>query len=60
MKFTFLVQGSVSLFFFSLGFPGGSESKESACNEDLGSIPGSERSAGEGNGSLRAFLEALS
>ena len=33
------------------GFPGGSDSKESACNVgDLGSIPGSERSPGEGNG----------
>ena len=32
-------------------FPGGSARKESACNEgDLGSIPGSERSPGEGNG----------
>ena len=34
------------------GFPGGSDSKESACNvEDPGSIPGSGRSTGEGNGS---------
>ena len=34
-----------------LGFLGGSNSKESACNAgDLGSIPGSERSHGEGNG----------
>ena len=34
-----------------LGFPGGSDGKESACNaEDLGSIPGSGRSPGEGNG----------
>ena len=33
------------------GFPGGSEVKASACNAgDLGSIPGSERSPGEGNG----------
>jgi len=34
-----------------LGFPGGSAGgKESACNAgDLGSIPGLERSAGEGN-----------
>ena len=33
------------------GFPGGSDSKESACNEgDPGSIPGSGRSPGEGNG----------
>ena len=34
-----------------LGFPGGSESKESAHNAgELGSNPGSGRSAGEGNG----------
>ena len=32
-------------------FPVGSEGKESACNAgDLGSIPGSGRSSGEGNG----------
>ena len=35
----------------TLGFPGGSEVKASACNVgDLGSIPGSGRSAEEGNG----------
>ena len=36
----------------SLGrFPGGSDGKESACNAgDLGLIPGSGRSPGEGNG----------
>ena len=34
-----------------LGFPGGSAGKESACNVgDLGSLPGLERSPGEGNG----------
>ena len=34
-----------------LGFPGGSDSKASACNAgDLGSIPGLGRSPGEGNG----------
>ena len=34
-----------------LGFPGGSNSKASACNEgDLGLIPGLGRSPGEGNG----------
>ena len=34
-----------------MGFPGGSVSKDSACNAgDLGSIPGSGRSPGEGNG----------
>ena len=35
----------------TLGFPGGSESKESACNAgDLGLSPGLGRSPGEGNG----------
>ena len=35
----------------SLGFPGGSDGKASAWNAgDLGSIPGLERSPGEGNG----------
>ena len=34
-----------------LGFPCGSDGKESASNmEDLGSIPGLGRSSGEGNG----------
>ena len=34
-----------------MGFPGGSEGKESACNAgNPGSIPGSGRSPGEGNG----------
>ena len=33
-----------------LGFPGGSDGKKSSCNVgDLGSIPGSGRSPGEGN-----------
>ena len=44
----------------SLGFPGGSNSKESVHNSgDLGSIPGLGRSPGEGNGySLQySFLE---
>ena len=35
----------------NLDFPGGSDGKESACNEgDLGLIPGLGRSPGEGNG----------
>ena len=35
---------------FSWGFPGGLDGKDSACNEgDLGSIPGSGISPGEGN-----------
>ena len=34
-----------------MGFPGGSDSKASACNAgDPGLIPGSGRSPGEGNG----------
>ena len=37
--------------YLPLGFPGGSEVKVSACNAgDPGSIPGSGRSSGEGNG----------
>ena len=39
-----------------LGFPGSSDSKESACNEgDLGSIPGLGRSPGEGNSYLLQY-----
>ena len=38
-------------FLSNTGFPGGSDGKESACNAgDLGSIPGSGRSPGEGKG----------
>ena len=38
------------------GFPGGSEVKPSACNAgDPGSIPGSGRSPGEGNGNLLQY-----
>ena len=34
-----------------MSFPGGSDGKETACNAgNLGSIPGSGRSPGEGNG----------
>ena len=39
-----------SFLFLKLGFPGGSDSKESACNTgDVGSIPGLGRSPGEGH-----------
>ena len=39
------------LLFFIWGFHGGSDGKASACNAgDSGSIPGLERSPGEGNG----------
>ena len=43
-----------------MGFSGGSDGKESACNVgDLGSIPESGRSPGEGNGNPHqySFLE---
>ena len=40
-----------------MGFPGGLDSEESACNvEDLGSIPGLGRSPREGNGSHSSIL----
>ena len=50
-----LQNGIISFFLWlssiPLGFPGDSDSKESACNaEDPGSVPGSARSPGEGNG----------
>ena len=60
--FCFLIVLTESLLFKSratillsllrrMGFPGGSDGKESACNSgDAGSIPGSGRSPGEGNG----------
>ena len=39
-------------------FPGGSEVKASACNAgDVGLIPGSGRSPGEGNGNQYSWLE---
>ena len=39
-----------------LDLPGGSDRKESACNAgDLGLIPGSGRSPGEGNGNLLQY-----
>ena len=41
---------------FDLGVPGGSVGKESACNAgDLGSIPGSGRFPGGGNGNLLQY-----
>ena len=45
------------VFFCIFCFPGGSDGKVSACNaEDLGSIPGSGRSPGEGNGNHSSTL----
>ena len=45
--------GDLVLFKMYLGFPGGSDGKESACTVgDLGSIPGLGRFPGEGHGNL--------
>ena len=45
-----MTNNSPKLFLEKGGFPGGSDSKASACNAgDPGSIPGSGRSPGEGN-----------
>ena len=42
---------NLNIFLYEWDFPGGSDGKESACNVgDPGSIPGSRRSPGEGNG----------
>ena len=39
------------MLYYEKGSPGGSDSKEAACNAgDAGLIPGSGRSPGEGNG----------
>ena len=46
-----LLVNVASFFPLCVGFPGGSDGKESACNaRDSGSIPGSGRYSGEGNG----------
>ena len=38
------------MYYVYIGFPGGSDGKESACNAgDLSSVPGLRRSPGEGN-----------
>ena len=53
-SFFFLKKGAnicLALIRGQVGIPGGSDGKESSCNAgDLGSIPGSGRSPGEGNG----------
>ena len=49
MLITAIKQSDSVLYIYS--FPGGSKGKASACNAgDLGLIPGSGRSPGEGNG----------
>ena len=50
------IAGSLLGHLVTLGFPGGSDSKEFTCNAGaLGSIPGSGRSPGEENGNLLQY-----
>ena len=55
------VTGSGSVLAFqALGFPGGSDGKESACNAgDLGSVPGSGRPPAEGNGNPLQYSQRI-
>ena len=47
----YMVNSKTILTIFLMGFPGGSEDKASTCNAgDPSSIPGLQRSPGEGNG----------
>ena len=39
-----------------MSFPGGLEGKEFTCNEEMGLIPGSRRSPGEGDGYLSRYF----
>ena len=51
VRASLLLVHSVRVTWTLLGFLGGSDGKESTCNAgDLGSIPGLERSPGEGSG----------
>ena len=55
-KFSFFLFSKNKKLYCILGFPGGRDCKESECNAgDLGSIPGSGRSPGEGNGYSSVF-----
>ena len=59
---TLLVQTIIVAIWYAMGFPGGSDGKESTSSVgDLGSLPGSGRSLGERNGNLLqdACLENL-
>ena len=52
------IQDTPAHYFRISGFPGGSDSKELACNAgDQGSIPGWERYPGEGNGTHSIILD---
>ena len=48
---TIFLTNDLSEYIKSVGFPGDSDGKESACSTgDQGSVPGLGRSSGEGNG----------
>ena len=52
------VSPEIERFSFEMGFPGGSDGKESICNAgDQGLIPGSGKSSGEGNGNHSNMLD---
>ena len=51
-----VLQHLITSFYYLRGFPDGSDSKESTCNEgDKGLIPGLGRSSGEGKGCLLQY-----
>ena len=54
------MEGNNSVVEAKVGFPGGSDSKESACNAgDPGSIPGLGRCPGEGTSSFSVAVSLL-
>ena len=54
-----ILQGIMENYVFIWGFPGGTNGKEPACQcrrlRDVGSIPGSGKSPGGGNGNLLQY-----
>ena len=57
LKFTFAKGILIFNNYASVKLPGGSDGKESKCSaRDMGSILGSERSPGKGNGTLSSIL----
>ena len=57
LYFLFLCMKHRGVTYVMMGFSGGSDGKESACNAgDPGSVPGLERSPGEGHGNPLQYL----
>ena len=56
-KSSVMLRASLVISIYLIGFPGGSDGKESACNVgDPGSIPGFGRSPGEGHGNQLQYF----